>query len=347
MPDTSVGEILRKCSLATDCLNEIILKDNDTRGAEKLRNAISKTYDGKISDENIICTTGTSEGLFILFNILMENKKNAVVPFPSFQSLYDVPRAVGAETRLYHLSISNEFLPDADEICSLIDDNTGFVVINTPHNPSGRIIDLKSSEKIIEKAGLHGAYVISDEHYRFLPLNGESILKSLAGHSENVFATGSVTKCFGMAGLRTGWIVSPPDFVKKICDFRDYLTHTLSPVSDFLASSVLENAPLFIENNIAVLKINLNVLMNEISRTPSLTIVKPDAGVVAFPSYSFKMSSDDFATGLIREKEVFVLPGSSFETEGQFRINLGMNPVRFADAALRIGDYCRRLEKVC
>ena len=344
MPDMTVGTLLKKCNASPDSLSDIVLKDHDTRGTETLRKAIAATYGKHIKPDNITVTTGTSEALFILFNLLLGNRKSVVVPEPAFQALIDIPAALGAEKRTYHLNDGNDFQPDPDEVCSLIDDSTGLVVLNTPHNPSGTILHLSSAQAIIKKAALHGVYVLSDEHYRYLPLKDSWPLKTLALPSENVIATGSITKCFGVIGLRVGWIVASEALIARICDFRDYLTHTLSPVSDYLATLALKNARNFIEPSLKVLRQNAASLGDLVQSTPGLSLVQPEGGIVAFPRFDFEISSTDFALGLINKHDTFVLPGNSFETEHHFRINFGQNPEVFNEALNRIHTFCSTLE---
>ncbi|MDP2983079.1 MAG: aminotransferase class I/II-fold pyridoxal phosphate-dependent enzyme [Candidatus Latescibacter sp.] len=344
MPDCTVGALLERCGLGLDSLASLVLKDNDTRGSGRLRRAILSTYHQKIGFEQITVTTGTSEALFILFNLLLNRRSRAVVPLPSFQALYEVPRALGAELRFYLLRAESGFLPDPDEICRMIDDRTGVVVINTPHNPSGRLFPKDAAETVIRKAAFHGATVISDEHYRFLPLNGESPLRTLARPDENVIAAGSLTKCFGVIGLRVGWIAAPEKLIAKVRDFRDYLTHTLSPVSDFLAAAALEHVSAFIEPNRETLRRNLAALEGMVKETDGISLILPEAGAVAFPAFKQGISSDVFARGLMEKHGVFVLPGSTFETESHFRINLGQEPDSFRRALKLIGEYCAGLE---
>ena len=345
MPDITVGELLLRCGEDTESIFELVLKDNDTSGTERLRSAISATYSDDISPDNVTVTTGTSEALFILFNICMENRTSTVVPFPSFQALYEVPRALGAQLKFYNLDSKRRFIPDPDEVCSLIDDTTGVVVINTPHNPSGVIVPDDVVEKILKKAAFHGAVVIADEHYRFLPIEGEPPIKSLASPDKNVIATGSITKCFGLVGLRMGWIVASQSLIHKIRDFRDYLTHTLSPVSDFLAALALENPPAFLKNNCSVIRQNRSALEDMVSNTPGLSLIPPQGGTVAFPEYDYQISSEDFARGLIQKHGVFVLPGNSFEVENHFRLNIGQPPSLFKEALSHIHNFCLSPEK--
>ena len=344
MPDISLGRLLDLCGETPESLSGIVLKDHDTRGTARLRSAIASTYGGDVPFESVTVTTGTSEALFILFNLLLENRTSVVAPFPSFQALYEVPRALGADVRFYRLTAAAGFIPDPDEVCSLIDDTTGVVVINTPHNPSGVIVPDDAAARIREKAAHHGATVLSDEHYRFLPLHRDPPLKTLANSSDShVVATGSITKCFGLIGLRVGWIIAQEPLIARIRDFRDYLTHTLSPLSDYCAALALEHAPRFIDPARAVLRENLLNLKSIIGAIDGLSIVEPEGGVVAFPGYDYPVSSNDFAGRLIEEHSVFVLPGSSFETEGHFRINLGQDPPVFSEALDHIRIFCSNL----
>ena len=342
-PNITVNELLDRCGESIASLNNIVLKDNDTKGTERIRTAIAATYGSPITLENISVTTGTSEALFILYNLLLEPDKSVIVPFPAFQALYEVPRGLGAQIKWYYLNPENSFIPDPDEICQLIDDSTGMVVINTPHNPSGKIIPPEYASAVIRKAAHHGAVVLADEHYRFLPHNGDYPIPSLARPEENVIAVGSITKCFGVIGLRMGWIAASQQLIAKICDFRDYLTHTLSPISDYLAALALENAPALIEHYIAILQKNTSELISSFREIPGLSVVPPEGGIVAFPHYEYDISSEDFASGLLKQQNVFVLPGNAFETERHFRINLGQPHDEFGRALDLIGKYCGTL----
>lgn len=341
MPDITAGELLRRCGAGPEILDGIVLKDNDTRGTERLRRAICESYCGDVPYENITVTTGTSEALFILFALLLDRRTTAVVPMPSFQALYEVPRAFHAGIRTYRVTEATGFVPDPGEICSLIDDSTGVVVLNSPHNPSGVLIPEEVVREVSAKAAFHGATVIADEHYRFLPHDCPSPIRTFATPDGAIVATGSITKCFGLIGLRMGWIAAPPTLIASIRDFRDYLTHTLSPVSDTLAALALEHADAFTLPAISALRENRDALYRMTAETPGLSLVRPEAGVVAFPRFDYGVSSDDFARNIIERNGVFVLPGSAFETEGYFRINLGQQPAVFREALELIADTCR------
>ncbi len=343
MPDLTAAELCSVCDEDFASLGGIILKDHDTRGSERLRNAIADSYDCDVPFEHVTVTTGTSEALFILFNLFLDRGQSAVVPMPSFQALYDVPRAIGAEIRPYTVDFTNRFRPAPDEICSLIDDSTSVVVLNSPHNPSGIILPADTVTAVVECARCHGATVISDEHYRFLPHDRPAPLKTLASSDGAVIATGSITKCFGVIGLRVGWIAAPSELITQIRDFRDYLTHTLSPLSDRLAAIALENRSRFMKKSITTLKKNRDRLCEMIDCCPGLSIEAPEGGIVAFPRYKIDLSCDDFTRGLLETHGIFVLPGSSFEMEKSFRVNMGQEPPVFSEAMDCIAEYYKSL----
>lgn len=346
MPDITIGQLLDRCGAAIDALSGIVLKDHDTQGTFRLRKAISETYSQQwITPETVTVTTGTSEALFILFNLILAQRNGVVAPFPAFQALTEVPRALGADLRYYDLTHENGFLPDPDNICSLIDDNTGIVIINTPHNPSGVLFPDNYAETVIEKAAFHGAVVLADEHYRYLPVGSNPPLISLAREDGSVIATGSITKCFGVIGLRTGWIIAPPSLISQARDFRDYLTHTLSPASDYLASLTLEHADEFISPARHTIIQNRDALIKMAASCPELSLVNPDAGIVCFPKYNMSLSSDEFTAGLLERYGVFVLPGSSFEIDKHIRINLGQPPDLFREAVAYIHSYISELHR--
>ncbi len=344
MPDMTVGELLNRCGESIDSISGIVLKDLDTSGTYRLRQAISDTYAQPwITPDTVTVTTGTSEALFILFNLLLEHRRGVVAPFPAFQALTEVPYSLGADIRYYNLRRENGFLPDPDEICGMIDNTTGIVIINTPHNPSGVQFPEDYSKRIIETAARNGAIVLADEHYRYLPIDKKPPLLSLAINDGSVIATGSISKCFGVIGLRMGWIIAPPALIGHIRNFRDYLTHTLSPVSDYLASLALEHAETFIVPSRELIIQNRTVLKNMITSCPELSLVSPDAGIVCFPSYNLRLSSDDFAVGLLEQYGVFVLPGSAFEVEHHVRINLGQPPEIFRTSIKHLHSYVTEL----
>jgi len=214
----TLGEVLEKLNISPETLSSISLADSPNNGREDLRHEISKLYEN-ISPEEVLITTGTSEALYILFHLLLNKGDHVSLFTPAFQALYEIPLMLGA--RIKEVEVKT-YLPFQD----LFEKDVKLAIINHPHNPSGigfnetEIQELKNS--ILKFTG----YILFDEHYRFLDYQ-KDLSFSGAGINEKILATGSITKCFGVTGLRIGWLIGDKEILKKARSFKDYLTHTV------------------------------------------------------------------------------------------------------------------------
>lgn len=341
--DLTLKELAALCRIDMDEMAAIKLEDEDTRGSFALRSEISKLYPGR-GPEDVLATTGTSEALFILFQLLLDPGDTLIVTFPAFQGLYETARARSCNVKFWELKFENGFVPDLHELNDLMDDRTRLVVVNTPHNPTGKIIPMEILQEIYDLCRERGATLLLDEHYRFLPLNGsDRILPSAVTLGEDVIGTGSIVKCFGLMGLRMGWMIAPHGLLEQSRDFKDYLTHTLSSISDFLSVHALLNREAILQRHRKNLKENfsfLNQWMDEHGKY--FGWIPPEGGVVSYPRTRFDLPSDRFCQDLIDQEGVFMLPASSFEMEGSVRLGFGIPHRDFAEALERLGRYLIR-----
>lgn len=341
--DQTVGELLAAAGADPRALLALSLCNGDTRGSPELRQAISALYPGSDPDR-VLVTTGTSEALFMYFHARFRPGANVVVPLPAFQTLYEVPRYLGYEVRLLPLRREDRFRPDLDRLASLVDDRTAAIVVNNPHNPTGVLYTRDELRGILELAERHGTEVLADEHYRFLPFGGEPPIASLYGESPRVIGVGSMIKCTGCVGLRVGWIVGPAPMLRALRDFKDYTTHTLCSLNDFVARAVLSSWRPIVDRYRGWIAANVARFGALVEARPDrLGWIAPEAGVVAFPSLAGEArATDGFARALVEETGVFVLPGEVFEVPGHFRIGFGLPPDTFATAMERLAGFLDR-----
>ena len=334
MVDMTVQELLDITGTPPDGLLRQSFKNMDTRGSEGLRRAIASFYND-VDPVSILVTTGTSEAIFIYFSIRYEPRANVVCLFPAFQTLYEVPRYLGYEIRLLPLRKENQFQPDLDELRKLVDDHTKVIVINTPHNPSGQIIAEEFIAGAVQIAEEHHAEILADEHYRYINYADGTLLPSLYGRSPNVVASGSMIKCFGCVGLRVGWMIGPEQLIHDARDFKDYTTHTLCSMNDYLACLALENWQKIIPRH-------RDWVLQNVARFGAcvrehgdvLGWVEPQGGLVAFPYFKDPaVNGQQLLQELVETRGVSVLPGEAFEMPGYFRIGFGLTPEVF-DAAM-------------
>lgn len=342
--DLTLGEVLEYTNTTIDDLHRCSFANTDTYGSNELRSIIASFY-GDTDPNQIIVTTGVSEALFIYFHLRYEPGANIIVPFPAFQTLYEVPKYLGYEVRLLELTAEEDFKINIDKLKSLIDSNTKMIVINNPHNPTGSTLTSSEIIEITNLADQSGIEILADEHYRFIPYGNEELIPSLYNQSKNVVAMGSMIKCFACVGLRIGWVVADKRLVDQMRDFKDYTTHTVCSINDYIAQRILINWKFFKNKHKSWVMKNINEFRKLISKHNTLIDwIEPQGGIVAFPFLKVKsISSLKFAEKLIANTEISVLPGEVFERPGYFRIGFGLHPDKFRVAMERMSEFLLKL----
>lgn len=341
--DKTLGEILEITNTPIEELTKCSFANNDTYGSLELRKIIASFYEN-VQPENILVTTGTSEALFIYYQLRYEPGANIIVPFPAFQTLYEVPRYIGYEVKLLDLHPENGFRMDLKQLEDLIDDKTRIIVLNNPHNPTGMRLTTEEIKTITGLAKQHGIEILADEHYRFLPYGEEALIPSIFDQASNVVAVGSMIKCFACVGLRIGWMIGPRELIRDARDFKDYTTHTITSINDVLSQKLLLNWKTIMKEHKAWIQENISVFRDFINEHRDvMDWVEPEGGIVAFPYLTDKsIRSEAFAKELVAHAEVSLLPGEAFERPGFFRIGFGVKPETFKEAIQRMSAFIER-----
>lgn len=326
----TLGELLNLTG-DRDSLDQLSLMNNDTYGSLRLREAIA-SLDELVSPDDILVTAGTTEAILIYFKVRYRSGANVVVPVPTFHVLYETPAFFGYEVRYLQLRAENGFRIDSEELAKLVDDNTEVIVLNTPQNPSGVVCSETEIQSVIEIAEKHNAEILVDEHYRFLPHNQETeILPSLYGRSPKIVSLSSLGKCFGCIGLRIGWLIGNPEVIKACHFFKDYTTHTVGVLNDYIAAGILLSRDKILPRYRQIIQHNIQQFETFIKQQKGLIDwVKPEAGTIAFPFFTDpKINSKTVAKTLVEDHGVLLLPGEAFDCPSHMRIALGVEPRLF------------------
>ncbi|MFB0559786.1 MAG: aminotransferase class I/II-fold pyridoxal phosphate-dependent enzyme [Candidatus Lokiarchaeia archaeon] len=296
----------------------------ESGGSQELRELASQIYLEK-ELENILITTGGLEANFLTYSVLIQEGDEVIVEFPNYQQLQSVPRFFGAKIIPWKLREKNNYVPDLDELNELIGSKTKMIVINHPHNPTGSIIDNKILSDICEIAEENNAYVLSDEVY--LDLKPERyILDPACDISSNAISVQSFSKSYSLPGSRIGWIAAAKEIIEKCHEFREYVTLCSNVLGEKLAIIALKNRDKIMERNKQIMNKNFKIVENWINKHEEIIWIKPRAGVVAFPRYSFPLNSIELCKRLAEEEKVLIIPGRLFgdqDTEYHFRLGFG------------------------
>ena len=294
-------------------------------GLPELKEGLSRFYKN-IKPDDIFITHGAIDANFQVFYSLVEPGDTVISIFPTYQQLYSVPDSFGAKVKFWHLYKENSWVPDLDELNELVDKKTKLIVINSPNNPTGALLDEKMLRGIAEIAEDANAYVLNDESYRGLYINPEDWVPSIVDISDRAIATNSFSKPLSLTGLRLGWIAtSSEEIAKELILHRDYTTISISLLIEKLAALAIDHAEKIYERNLEILRKNFKLLEKWIKEEPLVDWVPPKAGTVAFLRYDLEIPSEELAIRLIKEKSTFLVPGSCFGIENRLRIGYG-NP---------------------
>ena len=146
-------------------------------------------------------------------NVILSSSDHIIVHDPSYQSLFEVANAIGCQVTKWRTSQDSQWDLDLDFLEKSIQPNTKAIVVNTPHNPTGYLLSKEKLVKIVEIAKKHNVYLFCDEVYKFLEHDERDRLPSAVDLYENGITLGVMSKSFGLAGLRIGWVASKNRFV--------------------------------------------------------------------------------------------------------------------------------------
>jgi aspartate/methionine/tyrosine aminotransferase len=318
---------------------------SEARGTEALRAMLAATY-ARGDADHILVTTGAIEANFLLFNVLLDAGDHVIAPYPAYQQLYSVPRAIGCDVSLWHVGPETGYRYDVGALEKLVTPKTRVIVVNTPHNPTGAMLSPEDARRVYALADSVGATVIGDEAYRWLAVpDGEPFAPPFFDLGPRGVSVGTLSKPFGLPGLRTGWIAGPPDLIQRCWGYRDYVTLSPGKLNDALAQLALAHRDKIVARNHRIITANLDTARRWMGeRRDVLSWTPPRGGLLALIKYDLPMDSLPLADKLAAEYSVMLAPGSAFGYEHHLRLGIGQDPVVFAEGLKRAGECFSNLQ---
>src|SRR5918992_2068016 len=285
----------------------------ESAGLPALRTEIASLYES-VRPDDVLVFAGAEEGVFLAMHALLDAGDHAAVAWPAYQSLYEVARSIGASVTLVPLKRENGWVLDPDVLRKAIRPKTRVVVINYPHSPTGALIDPDTFDEISTICDERGIRLFSDEVYRFLEHDPATVLPAAVDVSDHAMSLGVMSKAFGLAGVRIGWIATHDDTLRRrLTALKDYTTICNSAPSEVLALIALRARDRVLERSRQIISSNLPILDDFFARhRDGLDWVRPRAGSVAFPRLLTGEDVDEFAARLVETEGVLLLPGSRF-----------------------------------
>ncbi|TFF94226.1 aminotransferase class I/II-fold pyridoxal phosphate-dependent enzyme [Candidatus Thorarchaeota archaeon] len=301
-------------------LDQVELRYGYHLGHPELREIIADQYSGR-SHENVAVTTGASEGNFSVIAHLVGPKDNIIVEHPTYPSLYEVPRSLSRDLTLFKLEWENEFRPDMQKLRKLIKPNTKLISLTHPNNPTGSVLTHSELSEAYEMAEDAGAYLMVDETYR--DLSFEDPPPAAATLGDRAISLTSMSKTWGLPGIRIGWAVADESVVQAIRAIREQITICNSSIGEAIAKSVLEKRQEVLAGMRKSMLSNYNILKDWMQDQKWLEWIEPKSGVVCAPRLRNGEGTDRLCELLVTKYRTFTVPGSTMELDGHFRLGFG------------------------
>lgn len=293
-------------------------------GTPQLRSLIADMYKGA-TEEHVFVTNGSSEANFLAAWSLFERGDEVVIMLPNYMQTWGLAKTWGQKIRPLWLKEELGWQFDPEDLKSLVSRKTKAIQVCNPNNPTGAVMAKKQRKALIDAAKDSGAWLLSDEVYLGAEREGPRT-ESLWGYHEKTLITNGLSKAYGLAGLRTGWLVGPPDMIAATKSRHDYLTLTPAKLSDRLAQIAV--APKRRERIFArtqkIIQKNYPAVCEWLDDHGTMfSHVPPTAGAICYVKYRLKINSWKLAERLRTEKSVMIVPGDHFGMDGYMRIGTG------------------------
>ena len=298
-------------------LGRVLLPYGDHLGAARLRALIAEDA---LSPDHVLVTAGAASALFIVATALLEPNAHALVCAPNYATNLETPRAIGANVEIVELRFEDDWHLDLERLASRLRPDTRLVSVTYPHNPTGSMITRDELDALVALVESHPtARLLVDETYRELayadPLPMATTL------SPRVLAVSSMSKTYGLPGLRVGWLTCRDDrLMETFLAAKEQIFICGAVLEEELSARVLERRSAVLSLVHAKTRKHLAVVRDWIDGHELFEWVEPEAGVVCFPRIrpEIDVDIDDFYRALLEEHGTYVGPGHWFDQDRRF-----------------------------
>jgi len=301
-------------------------------GYEPLQKAIAEK--SGVSTDCVVATNGASMGNFLALAATLDPGDEVLIEHPTYELLVSPAQYLGAEVKRFHRRFENSFSIDVSEIQKAVTARTRLIVLTNLHNPTSALVDEETLAAIGEIARHAGARVLVGEIY--LDAMFEEAPRSAFHLGPEFIVTNSLTKVYGLSGLRCGWILAEPELAQRIWRLNDLMANIPPHAAERLSCIAMAQLGTIRERARNILDTNHNVLSTFLSHRDDLEAVYFPRGTVCFPR--LRSGRVEALCALLREKyDTTVVPGEFFGMKDHIRIGLGCEIDVFAEGLSRLG----------
>jgi aspartate/methionine/tyrosine aminotransferase len=301
---------------------DLSLLYNEHRGAPGLRALVVEDARG-LSSADVLITHGAAGALFIVATSLLSTSDHLIVVRPNYATNLETPRAIGCEITCIDLSFEEDFVLNIDAVRRALRPNTKLISVTSPHNPTGVMLNEVQLHALASIAGDSGARLLVDETYRDLSLDGR--LPIAASLGIEVISVSSLSKAYGVPGIRLGWIITSDASLQELfLAAKEQIGICGSVLNEWIAEQILSKREAILPQRLVTMRQRRQLVENWISQEPTLEWVRPAGGVVCFPRLKEAAADPETFYKRLANYGTYVGPGHWFEMPDRyFRLGFG------------------------
>jgi aspartate aminotransferase len=350
-PDFPTPDHIKKAAIKA--IEENRSKYTPTGGIMPLREAIAAWHKRELgsdySAKECVVTVGGKHSIFNSISVLIQNGDEVILPAPYWVSYPDIIKYAGGTPVIIHTYPETGFVPKASEIEKAITPKTKMVIIDSPSNPTGGVLDPEEFERILAVCNKHGIWLMGDEcysHFVYEPHKSFSIA-SARNSKQNVIIVGSVSKTFAMTGWRIGYTLASEPLIQAMTKVQSQSTSNPTSIAQYAALEAMRGTMDTVPVMLAEYTKRRKRIVEGLRAIPGVICEWPGGAFYAFPNISAHLGEGknahartctDLAKLLLEKAHVAVVPGEAFGAPGFLRLS-------YATSIERIDEGLRRLDK--
>lgn len=322
------------------------------RGEPGLLAALSARYSARlgrpVDTDRFLCLPGTQTSLYLVFRALCEPGCEVILGDPMYATYEGLIRASGATPVPVRLHQNQNFRLQATDVEDKITDATRVIFVNTPHNPTGAILQPQDLRALGDLARQHDLWIVSDEVYGDLTHGGRAFTSALADpeFEDRTIVTASISKSHAAPGFRSGWACGPAAFCTRALPLSETMLFGSQPFISDMTAKAVSAPPVLAQAMAARMARRAQILFDGLDGVAGLRVHRPEAGMFAL--IDIRSQSDNslaYALDLLERTDVAVMPGASFGVafEGWLRVALNASDADTAEACGRIRAHAERI----
>jgi aspartate aminotransferase len=352
-PDFPTPENIKRA--AVDAIHTNFTKYTATPGIVELRQAIcdrhAADFGTSYAVNECIVTSGGKHAIFNLIQVLVDPGEEVIVPVPYWVTYKDVINYAGAKCVFVETDEQAGFALTAEMVERRLGPKTKMVIINSPSNPSGSLIEQAEFEKIYRLTADRGIWLMTDECYcRFLYEGHPFSIASMPGAKENVLVAGSLSKTYAMTGWRVGFVLGPAAVISAVVKLQSHSTSNVTSIAQKAALEAVRGSQHSVANMLDEYRVRRDFVVRRLRQIPGVTLPEPKGAFYAYPNVSCAMKGEiktslEFADRLLKEEFVAVVPGEAFGTDHHIRISYATSMHELERGLNRLDNFVQKYSK--